>query len=92
MEAILLERQSELGNPASCAKRTETYRTSDICASELCRYGILGSRQPQDSGQMANVAYLPKTQNANVSIWLNGDDLNPLSGHGYTASIVVWGP
>ena len=58
----------------------------------LCSIEILGNKQPQDSGQMANVAYLPRTQNANISEWLNGDDLNPPCGHGNTALIVVGGP
>ena len=64
MEAKLLERQPELGKWTLCAKGTVTRRISGNCIAILYRGVILGNQQPQDSGQMANVAYLPKTQKA----------------------------
>ena len=64
MEAKLLERQPELGKWTLCAKGTVTRRISGNCIAMLYRGVILGNQQPQDSGQMVNVAYLPKTQKA----------------------------
>lgn len=64
MEAKLLERQPELEKWTPCAKDAVTHRISGTCIAILYRGVILGNQQPQDSGQMANVAYLPKTQNA----------------------------
>ena len=64
MEAKLLERQPELGKCTPCAKGTVTRRISGNCIAMLYGGVILGNQQPQDNGQMANVAYLPKTQKA----------------------------
>jgi len=78
MKAELLKGQPELGNPTPCAKGTETYTTFGTCAPIPYRCAVLEGQAAARQRSNGERHIFPTTQKANVSIWLKGDDLNPL--------------
>ena len=92
MKAKLPDTIAKAGEPdPMCEKRcnAQDFRYLRFAVMQICDTRKLGNRKTAAKWRKSH----PTTRKANVSVSLNGDDLNPLiCGHGYTASIVVREP